>query len=137
MMKTKITFERHNYDRNADELLAAQAYIFQDSVPVIGRSNFDAVLLNRIKMPVLPLLMSNREQRMALQKPCLMKRCFASALFKCSQLKSILHQAIQQEKQKSMQLFNWQMLLQPPLPHEQVDANPLTLEEFNDWCTQM
>lgn len=136
MMKNKITFERHNYVRNADELNAAQAYLFQDDVAVIGRSNFDALLLNRIKMPPLPLLMSNREQRMAMQKPWFLKRCLASAIVKCNDFKCMIEHAIQQEKQKCMLLFNWQMLLQPPLPHEHVEENPMTMQEFDAWCAQ-
>ena len=68
MMKTHNAprFETHKYTRNADELMAAQSYIYRRPIAVIGHSKFDAQLFKRLKMPALPLLVSNREQRMAL-----------------------------------------------------------------------
>lgn len=136
MMKTTnaITFEPHNYVRNADELNAAQSYVFWCKIPVIGRSNFDAQLFKRLKMPALPLLVSNREQRAALHKPWFIKRCFASAIVKCKNFINTFKHAIEQEKQKQMHAFKWTMMLQDPMPHEFVDKTPMTHEEFRTWC---
>lgn len=139
MMKTNIapTFETHKYVRAAHELAAAQAYIFNDPIAVIGRSNFDAHLFKRLKMPALPLLMSNREQRAALHKPWFGKRCFASAIVKCKDAINTFKHAIEQEKQKQMHAFNWKQMLQDPMPHESVDKTPMMYKDFKMWCNQM
>ena len=139
MMKTHNAprFETHKYTRNADELMAAQSYIYRRPIAVIGHSKFDAQLFKRLKMPALPLLVSNREQRMALIKPWFIKRCFASATVKCKALIKDIELAIQQEKQKHEHAFNLKDLLQDPLPDEFVDQMPMTYEEYQQWCSQM
>lgn len=139
MMKTQHTpsFEMHNYTRDAKELQAAQSYVFQQPIAVIGRSHFDEQLFSRLKMPALPLLVSNREQRAALHKPWFVKRCFASAVVKCKNVINTFKHAIEQEKQKQMHAFKWTMMLQAPMPHEFVDKTPMTHEEFRTWCNQM
>lgn len=127
----------HKYTRNADELQAAQSYVFQTPIDVIGRSNFDAQLFKRLKMPALPLLVSNREQRAALHKPWFGARCFAFAACKCKKAINTFKDALQQEKQKQMQLFSWKMLLQDPQPGDFVDHAPMSHKEFCTWCNQM
>jgi hypothetical protein len=134
-MKTNNnSFEKHNYTRNADELLAAQSYVFQTSIAVIGRSNFDAQLFKRLKMPALPLLVGNREQRAALHKPWFGARCPAFVTCKCKNAINTFKDAIQQEKQKQMNLFNWKKLLQDPQPGDFVDRAPMTNAQFKQWC---
>lgn len=136
-MKNNTSFEYHNFVRAASELEAAQRYALR-YIPVIGRSKTDAQLLNRIKMPALPLLQSNREQRMNLIKPCLLVRLFGSAKSKCKMFKDTIAQAAMQEKQKQMlsSKMNLKLLLQDPLPHESVACNAMTMKEFKQWCYQ-
>jgi len=63
------THMKNNYNfRSIEELEPAQHYLFRSNVPVLGRSSQLAAVINQIKMPPLPLLRSNREQRLALQK---------------------------------------------------------------------
>jgi hypothetical protein len=126
------------YIRNINELDAAQNYLYaHDPIIVFGRSKHDAQLLNRIKMPALPLLMSNRRERAKLCTPNVFKRCFGFATFKCRALIKVITRAIKQEKQKQMIIwqFNLQMQLQDPLPHEPVEQNPMTHEQFMQLCS--
>jgi hypothetical protein len=125
------------YTRSIDELDAAQKYLLKHMI-VFGRSKHDAALLQRLKMPALPRLMSNRRERQKLIKPWFFKRWLAFATFKCIAMNKVFKRAIKQEKQKQMvaHAFNLQALLQSPLPHEFVDHNPLTMEQFEQLCKQ-
>ena len=125
------------YTRSIDELNAAQKYLLQPMI-VFGRSEHDADLLKRLKMPTLPRLMSNRKERLKLIKPCFFKRWLASATFKCVAMNKVFKRALKQEKQKQMVVykFDLQSLLQAPLQHEFVDDNPLTMEQFQQLCKQ-
>lgn len=126
------------YTRCINELDAAQNYLYaHDPIIVFGRSKHDAQLLHRIKMPALPLLMSNRRERAKLHKPWFLKRCIGSATFKCRALIKVIKRAIKQEKQKQMIIwhFDLQMQLQDPLPHEPVEQNPMTHEQFMQLCS--
>jgi hypothetical protein len=125
------------YTRSIDELNAAQKYLLQPMI-VFGRSEHDADLLKRLKMPTLPLLMSNRKERLKLIRPRFFARWLASATFKCIAMNKVFKRAFKQEKQKQMVVykFDLQSLLQAPLQHEFVDDNPLTIEQFQQLCKQ-
>lgn len=123
------------YTRSIDELNAAQKYLLRPMI-VFGRSEHDAQLIQRLKMPALPLLMSNRKQRQKLIKQWFLKRWLAFATFKCIAMNKVFKRALKQEKQKQMVIhkFELQSLLQAPLQHEFVDDNPLTMEQFQQLC---
>jgi hypothetical protein len=125
------------YTRSIDELNAAQKYLLQPMI-VFGRSEHDADLLKRLKMPTLPRLMSNRKERLKLINPCFFKRWLASATFKCIAMNKVFKRALKQEKQKQMVVYKFELqsLLQAPLQHEFVDDNPLTIEQFQQLCKQ-
>lgn len=124
------------YTRSIDELDAAQKYLLKPMI-VFGRSKHDAALLQRLKMPALPRLISNIKERQKLIKPWFFKRWLGSATFKCIAMNKVFKRAIKQEKQKQMIAcaFNWQSLLQEPLPHEYVNLNPISFEEFKLQCS--
>lgn len=123
------------YTRSIDELNAAQKYLLHPMI-VFGRSEHDAQLIQRLKMPALPLLMSNRKQRQKLIKQSFLKRWLASATFKCIAMNKVFKRAFEQEKQKQMVVYKFELqsLLQAPLQHEYVDDNPLTMEQFQQLC---
>ncbi len=125
------------YTRSIDELNAAQKYLLQPMI-VFGRSEHDADLLKRLKMPTLPRLMSNRKERLKLIKPWFFARWLASATFKCIAINKVFKRALKQEKQKQMVIYKFELqsLLQAPLQHEFVDDNPLTIEQFQQLCKQ-
>lgn len=118
--------------RNANELEPAQRYLFRSQVPVLGRSPHLACVINQLKMPPLPLLMSNIEQRRALQKQGVLSCLLAGARIRIENLHKALAEAIEQEKQKPF--FVPLYYIEDAAPHEQLEQEPLTMEQFNQLC---
>lgn len=140
MKNTYIASHETNFNRSISELDAAQTYLFRvNRAPliVLGRSEYDADLLKRIKMPLLPKLMNNKRERNKLNKPWFFVRLLLGATSKSIAIKRLVARAIKQEKQKQMiaNEFVLEKALQDPMPHEHVEHNPITFEEFKLLCS--
>lgn len=79
-MKVNNAYNHEGPMRSTDELNAAQWYLFGSPIPVLGRSLKVRPVIERIPMPPLPLLQSNRAEREALKKKGMM--CFFKQLYK-------------------------------------------------------
>lgn len=127
------THMNNNYNiRSIEELEPAQRYLFRSNVPVLGRSSHLAAVINQIKMPPLPLLRSNREQRLALQKHGILSCLFTGARVRINNMHKIITEAIEQEKQKPF--FVSLYYTEDAAPHEQLQQEPLTMKQFNEMC---
>lgn len=121
----------HCYERSFEGIDAAQDYYFIRKTLVIGRSPIDAALLSRLKMPALPLLQSNRVERLALmKKPWFITRCFWSAIEIIKQTWKDIQDARKQEIQKKPKALKLKDILLPALPGEYVDPAPISIKEF-------
>lgn len=124
--------KNNNTFRSAEELEPAQQYLFRSNVPVLGRSPQLTAVINQIKMPALPLLRSNREQRLALQKTGILSCLLTGARVRIENMHKVLVDAIEQEKQKPF--FVSLYYTEDAAPHEQLQQKPLTMKQFNELC---
>lgn len=121
----------HCHERSFKGIDAAQDYYFIRKTLVIGRSPIDAALLSRLKMPALPLLQSNRAERLALmKKPWLITRCFRGAISQIKRTYNDIQEARKQEIQKKPKALKLKDFLVPALPGEYVDPAPIGIKEF-------
>jgi hypothetical protein len=124
--------KNNNTFRSVEELEPAQRYLFNSKVPVLGRSPQLTAVINQIKMPALPLLRSNIEQRRALQKTGILSCLLTGARVRIENMHKVLVEAIEQEKQKPF--FVSLYSTEDAAPHEQLQQEPLTMKQFNELC---
>jgi hypothetical protein len=124
--------KNNNTFRSVEELEPAQRYLFNSKVPVLGRSPQLTAVINQIKMPALPLLRSNIEQRRALQKHGILSCLLTGARVRIDNMHKVLAQAIEQEKQKPFFVSLYHT--EDAAPHEQLQQEPLTMKQFNELC---
>lgn len=116
--------------RTIDELDAAQSYLFRP-IPVIGRSKRYAKVIEKLSLPMLPLLKDNQQMRKELEiSRSRMKRIKRSLAARVESFFNSIHVAIEQEKQKHFFVPNVLHMMQWPRPGEPIDPNPLTRKEL-------
>ena len=123
------------YFRNVKELEPAERYLFGSKVAVLGRSQHLSAVINQIKMPPLPLLMSNIDQRRAMQKRGVISSLVKGAHIRIDNMHKVIADAIEQEKQKPF--FTSLYYTEDVAPHEQLTLEPpLTMQQFKQLCNE-
>lgn len=121
------TFRKQNTDtsvRSKDQIDAACYYLFNSSLFCLGTNDpRSAMIINSLKMPALPLLADNVEQRANLLKQ------------NRNMIKKIvdeIKQAANEEASKSwIESKGYQLE-----DSDEVDDNAMTLKEFENWCKE-
>ena len=101
----------------------------ENKLTCLGRDSKTRLVLNRIRMPLLPLLAKNKDLRKSLeprQKSPLFKVVASAIALKANHLQKQITRASKQEESKEI-LYR----LEPPEDGEWIDKNPLTGEQFN------
>ena len=111
---------------------AAYDYIFRchEPIAVLGRDNKLSSVINRIIPPPLPLLASNKHQRMQMSMTK-----FKKMQMKCNAIVDEFKLAIEQEKQKPFYAPSYTVV---PLSQEEAAQcpEPLTLKQFEALCNE-
>ena len=93
-----------NTERSITELEAAQNYLFRE-IPVIGKSPKFQCVIDKLEMPLLPLLKSNVEEIAKLRKSGIVRFVIKGTCKKVNVFVKTFADAIEQEKQKPFYSF--------------------------------